>query len=740
MKRYIVTVLLLAFCFCMSGRDDRYLGEMKLYPESGFPSLTAAPQGYDLFYISHYGRHGSRALTSERAPEAEYAWGTFSTAHYKRALTPEGERLFEELDKVYKANENHYGFLTQKGVSQHAAIASRMAANFPEIIRPGARINVMVSVYPRCIMSMASFTNTLQKCCGGLEFSYACSPGIQGYINAHTPKFIKNENTKPEYYEGIAKDFDEDTILLKYFKNKKAIKKYVSDKENLLYYLNKLAVNSPNLDVETKLLDMVPEEIVKYYGARRNREIYYRACNSGDFGALKMATTDSLVLAIVQKADAAVAGSGPDVDLCFGHDFALAPICSHLGVECTVSGLKGTDIDKAFNGSELVPMAANLQQLFYRNAEGDVLVKFLLNEREVKLMGLQAVDGIYYRWQDVRSMLMSQITPRREIYVEGGRFHVQGLAYDAREDCMYMSFTSAFYKVDMQGKVLAGISGINGHLGAMVFDPASRKVYASLELKDDVIGRNISKGLADKEYSREESVFYVAQIDVDKLTSMDMPEEGILKRIRVDEACADYKAVVTMDGKALDHRFACSGIDGMAIAPAPGAVKSARRYLYVAYGVYGDVSRKDNDYNVLLAYPLDYVQRCASSAEPALKKYTAKYFVHTGNTRWGVQNMTYDPVSKQLFLAVYKGEKPQWHNYSLFAVDMTAKSFKAALDGVPYLKSATQLSVAASSDFKWGATGMCALGDGRFYISENGKKAGCNYCTARIYTLDEIIK
>ena len=43
------------------------------YPiESGLdnPQLQPAPEGYEPFYISHYGRHGSRWLTND----ARYTW------------------------------------------------------------------------------------------------------------------------------------------------------------------------------------------------------------------------------------------------------------------------------------------------------------------------------------------------------------------------------------------------------------------------------------------------------------------------------------------------------------------------------------------------------------------------------------------------------------------------------------------------------------------------------------------
>lgn len=329
-----------------------------------------------------------------------------------------------------------------------------------------------------------------------------------------------------------------------------------------------------------------------------------------------------------------------------------------------------------------------------------------------------------------------------EVYVDGGQFHVQGIAYDAVKDCMYMSFTSAFYKVDMQGNIIASVTGINGHLGAMTFDAEGRKVYASLEFKDDSIGANISKGLGEKSYSREESSFCIACIDVDKVDRMDVPQAEAITLTRVEEAIADYQAKVNVGGQTLDHRYACSGIDGITIGPDFGHKAGAavrERFLYVAYGVYGDTTRVDNDYNIILKYRL-----------ADLRKPVAKYFVFCGNTTWGVQNMAYDASTDKLFLAVYKGKKSQYPNYALYALDMSQKPFRAALQGVEYQKGKVhQLRLSPDGlrdeatgitgwDFKWGSTGFCPLGDGRYYISQNGKTKAAdgsrsNYCRATLY-------
>ena len=90
-----------------------------------------------------------------------------------------------------------------------------------------------------------------------------------------------------------------------------------------------------------------------------------------------------------------------------------------------------------------------------------------------------------------------------EVYVEGGKHHVQGIAYDPGAGRMYFSFTDRFLVTDMKGDILGSVEHIQGHLGAMVFDPSRRKVFASLECKDDVIGQGLS------DFARGRSMFYI---------------------------------------------------------------------------------------------------------------------------------------------------------------------------------------------------------------------------------------
>lgn len=306
--------------------------------------------------------------------------------------------------------------------------------------------------------------------------------------------------------------------------------------------------------------------------------------------------------------------------------------------------------------------------------------------------------------------------------------HVQGMAIDTAARCFYLSFTTSLVKVDYEGNVLASIDSINGHLGAMSFDAAARKLYASLECKDDVIGQGIAKHLGTEAVSQELSKFYVVVFDVDgRQAGPGAGNPVIAGQYEVSEAIADYKT-----------RYGCSGIDGVTIAPQIGK-KNGKPRLYVAYGVYGDISRRDNDHQILLEYKLD-----AFKPGVTAPKASAKYFIYTGNTTWGVQNLCYDAKTGCIFMASYAGKKPEFPNFSLFAVPVAQKPVKKVLRGLE--DDGEHLSLALWQQgllgsvkgirgwrFSDATTGICTLGDGTWFVSTPLKlRKGMQTATVRL--------
>lgn len=315
--------------------------------------------------------------------------------------------------------------------------------------------------------------------------------------------------------------------------------------------------------------------------------------------------------------------------------------------------------------------------------------------------------------------------------------HIQGIAVDLERGYIYCSFTTILIKLDMSGKLVGSVRGFTGHLGCLAYNRADGRIYASLEYKNDVIGKGILKSLGLD--GQIKNAFYIAIFDGEKITRPDMSAEGdgVMTTVWLKEAVEDYLAVLEDHGKPIEHRFGCSGIDGITFAPVPG---TGERRLLVAYGIYGDKTRTDNDYQVLLSYrpetlfPYETVLTSENIHAAGPEHCDARYFVRTGNTEFGVQNLEYDPYTGDIFMAVYRGRKEQYPHYSLFVIDGKQPPQKKALVGhagmtgeVLSLKQAGLFDKSSGIygyEFRYGSTGMASLGDGRFYFSEDHGQNG----------------
>ena len=120
----------------------------------------------------------------------------------------------------------------------------------------------------------------------------------------------------------------------------------------------------------------------------------------------------------------------------------------------------------------------------------------------------------------------------------------------------------------------------------------------------------------------------------------------------------------------------------------------------------------------------------------------AEFYAYTGNTNYGVQNLEYDPATHSWMMAVYKGKKASFPNYTFFAADGTARPVKKTLDGVPYIGKAKVVALKAAGkqqgeirgwDWGVGSTGMCSLGEGYFFLSNNYKIEAGQGSTIRLY-------
>ena len=420
MKRLLFITLLLAAAMVAAAQgmpDTELAKEIREFPGRAGINLhsyefgpiydTPAPQGYKPFYISHYGRHGSRSTSG--LPRYIRIKDALEAAQAEDQLTPEGEFL---LGACLKAIERHGGMdgrLTPRGRREHAQLAERMYKRYPQVFNKGSKkIFAVSSMVPRCIISMNAFTNKLQSLQKDLDIDLETGEEYAKYLTKAEGTEIK-ELSKP-VMDSLYKSSIPDTTAIRstLFKNPEESGKYFASAYKLERYIFALANTTEAFDMEEDVYSLLDESVIYKLAEQSSISIYMNQANSSRFGAKRIARAKLLADDIITRADEVIAGAPRAADLRFGHDWPLMGILAYLGLEGASDRMTLQEAQAKWVATRYVPFAGNLQLIFYRNKKDDILVKFLMNEKETLVPALTPVQGPYYRWDDVKEFLANR--------------------------------------------------------------------------------------------------------------------------------------------------------------------------------------------------------------------------------------------------------------------------------------------------------------------------------------------
>lgn len=393
------------------------------YPDHEIDKLSDAPEGYRPFYISHYGRHGSRWLSNKQ--EYNYVAGPLEKAAAAGALTPKGKQVYEKVKLACEQASGIEGSLSPLGTTQHQGIAKRMYSNFPDIFANNADIDARSTLTVRCVLSMNAFCMSLKEMNPAMSMNFEASDrttsklahvyGIANEIDPAYRELWKSGDFLKDTY-AIAKEKMHSDDFLKSIFTKNI---FSSQKEEMdfLFYLFYLVCDQQNVMPENRMWDIYTPEQLYWMTVAENFRAFakFGPYPGTDKWTLTYATP--LLEDMVNRCDSAVNGNGRSADLRFGHDvvlMALLPLMSVNG--CDNVSTDPLKIMEEWNLYALTPMAANLQMVFYRPVnknKGDILVKLLLNEKEATLP-IEAEEGKYYSWNKVRQHLINRIEKYRK--------------------------------------------------------------------------------------------------------------------------------------------------------------------------------------------------------------------------------------------------------------------------------------------------------------------------------------
>jgi len=408
------SILLLAASFFYQGQTTKEEILSNLNQTGGvyyaYPTptkkLTAVPFGYQSFYISHYGRHGSRWLINDK--DFSGVMDILRKANENNALTENGKSALQRLENIWKIAEGHNGDLTELGGLQQKQISQRMFKNNPQAFGNNAVVTAKSTVVPRCIISMAYFTNELTSNNPKLNISVESSDKYMKYLNHHTKEsidFKSQDNFWQEEKRKLKQDaLRSDRFIKNLFNNEDYVYKKVNP-EKVVESFYWIASDMQNLETDISFYDLfTKDELFNIYQAI-NYQFYVNDAASPLSKGLVKDNAIPLVKNILEEAEDYIKNNKSGASLRFGHDGNIAPLLAFMRVEgMDKEEINPREVYKVWNTFQAAPMAANLQMIFYKNKKSDILVKFLLNENEVSVP-LETKNFPYYQWNDVKAYL-----------------------------------------------------------------------------------------------------------------------------------------------------------------------------------------------------------------------------------------------------------------------------------------------------------------------------------------------
>lgn len=418
MKRLVLLTILCCLVLGMSAQTakeeicadiHRSAANYYAYPDPAV-TQTAPPSGYKPFYLSHYARHGSRYLINPATYDKPVE--ILSEADRNNVLTELGRKTLTVLDSVARMAKSRYGELTSLGARQHRGIAERMYLNFPEVFRGEAEVNARSTVVIRCILSMTAECLQLQSLNPKLKFRNDASYHDMYYLNNDDPYF--KDLRKMDELKALKVSFRKEHVhperLMKALFNNADYVKWKVDADELMTDLFDVASNMQSLDTDLELYSLFEQDECYDLWQLSNKNWYVFYGPSPLTGGKIPFLESNLLESFLNAADTCIVKKENSATLRFGHESCLLPLACLM--ELGDCGYRTTDLnklDEVWRNYQIFPMASNIQFVFFRKkGSDDILVKVLLNEKEMKLP-VESELAPYYHWKDVETYYRNKL-------------------------------------------------------------------------------------------------------------------------------------------------------------------------------------------------------------------------------------------------------------------------------------------------------------------------------------------
>ncbi len=376
--------------------------------------LTKTPKGYEPFYMSHYGRHGSRWLLDD----GDYmnAIRTLRRAQQQGVLSPLGQEALEKLERFYPCTQGRLGDLSDIGEQQHHGIGKRMTEHFPEIFSgKDAQVDARSTVVIRCILSMTAECEEITAFNRQLKMHNDVSEAFQWYLNADRSRRLRDASRDRgrivSHYNKLythPERFCRALFTDESFWNDEDFRPR-SFMRSVFYIVTNMQSHGCGEDMWNLF---TKEECYDLWRAW-NIDWYLGYGPAPQTGSIMQFSQANLLRNIIETTDTVMASKTykNGAALRFGHEVCVMPLACLMELDSCGRAVEDLDhLEDQWVNFRIYPMACNIQWVFYRpKKKGEpILMKALLNEKEATLP-IKTDQFPYYKWDDVRAYYLKKL-------------------------------------------------------------------------------------------------------------------------------------------------------------------------------------------------------------------------------------------------------------------------------------------------------------------------------------------
>lgn len=307
-------------------------------------------------------------------------------------LTEAGARAYEELLGAWPRIEGRAGCLTPIGADQHRGIARRMAERQASVFAGNGIVRASTSATSRTKESMEAFCGQLQACFPQLTIVQTTDAALNPYSAASgipTADDLKVKSPeaewRPEFDRFCRERLDAPGFLRRIFTDTDYAAG-LCDPEAFERDFYQLAIHFAGCGLDIDWLRLFPlDELTAL--AECDAYVFYQEKGPSDRTSDRTwALSAHILREILTDAETAMT-EGVAADLRFGHDGCIMSLLTLMQADGWTRRTAVPEEAARMWDVSRIPMACNLQWIFYRpvSGSGGILVRILLDEAPLRL-------------------------------------------------------------------------------------------------------------------------------------------------------------------------------------------------------------------------------------------------------------------------------------------------------------------------------------------------------------------